>query len=89
MVKRVRAIKRRRVDPLKDELTVCPAPGEHVQVCKICRFDPETCGHNTTIKDRNWLRESVIWCCDWKPQDPPAKPPYPKTEERKYKKEAQ
>jgi hypothetical protein len=82
-------IKRRRVDPLKHDLTVCPAPAECVQVCKICRDDPETCGHNTYIKDRNFQRESTVWCCDWKPQDPPAKPPYPTTKERKSKKEAQ
>lgn len=53
----------------KKALYVCPAPAEHVKVCTICRFEPETCGHSTDIKDRSWLREACIWCCDWQPKE--------------------
>jgi hypothetical protein len=45
-----------------------PAPAENVKVCQICRFDPETCGRDPDIKDRKWLRESVVWCCQWQPR---------------------
>jgi hypothetical protein len=47
-------------------LAVCPAPAENIKVCYLCRkFPPEKCGHNTHIKDRKWLQEAVVWCCDW------------------------
>jgi hypothetical protein len=58
--------------------TVQPAPAERVQVCKICRFDVATCEHDPLIKDREFLREGCIWCCSWKPQEPPVPPPWPK-----------
>jgi len=53
---------------IKDR-TVCPAPAEDIKVCTCCRFEPETCGHDTEIKDRSWLREACVWCCDWKPKE--------------------
>lgn len=51
------------------DLEVCPAPAENVKVCKICRFDPESCGHDTLLTDRAWLREGIVWCCDWQPKE--------------------
>lgn len=46
-----------------------PAPAEHIHVCIICAFEPETCGHVTLIKDRSWLRGACIWCRDWQTKE--------------------
>lgn len=50
---------------------VQPGPAENIKVCTICKFEPETCGHDTEVKDRSSLRTGVVWCCDWQSKEYP------------------
>jgi len=48
---------------------VCPAPAENIKVCHLCALDVETCETDSLIKDRAWLRETVVWCSNWEPKN--------------------